>query len=123
MSKTKKALPELVDLVVEALLDKKAIDIVVIDLRKLKSAVADYFVVCTGNSKPQVDALSDNVDRFVKLNLHEDPYGIEGKENMEWVLMDYSNVVVHIFQPSVREFYRLENLWSDAEIKYINTEK
>lgn len=121
MSKTKNKLPELASTVVEALLDKKAIDIVVIDLRKLKSAVADFFVVCTGNSRPQVDALSDNVDRFVKLNLHEDPIGVEGKENMEWVLMDYSDVVVHIFQPEIRKFYRLEDLWSDAEIQLIPT--
>jgi ribosome-associated protein len=121
MSKTKNKLPELANTVVEALLDKKAIDIVVIDLRKLKSAVADFFVVCTGNSRPQVDALSDNVDRFVKLNLHEDPIGVEGKENMEWVLMDYSDVVVHIFQPEIRKFYRLEDLWSDAEIHLIPT--
>lgn len=119
MSKSKKITPELVDIVVDALLDKKAIDIVVIDLRKLKSAVADYFVVCTGNSKPQVDALAENVDRLVKTNLQDDPIGIEGRENMEWVLMDYSDVVVHVFQPSIREFYRLEDLWSDAQIKYI----
>lgn len=120
MSKSNKELPKLADTVVKALEDKKALDIAVIDLRKLNSAVADFFIVCTGNSKPQVDALADNVDRFVKLGLNEDPIGVEGKENMEWVLLDYSDVVVHIFQPSVRDFYRLEDLWADAEIIYFN---
>ncbi len=116
MIKTNNELPELTQVIVEALQDKKALDISVIDLRSLKSAVADFFVICTGNSAPQVHALYENVDRFVKTKLHEDPIGVEGRENMEWVLLDYYDVVVHIFKPETREFFKLEKLWSDAKI-------
>lgn len=113
--------PEQVQVIVDALQDKKAEQLTVIDLRKLESAVADFFILCTGNSKPQVDALADNVYRFTKTHLQETPIGEEGKENMEWVLMDYADVVVHIFQPHIREFYRLEDLWSDAQITSIDS--
>jgi ribosome-associated protein len=121
MTKLDNSLPELTQVIVDALQDKKAGDITLIDLRKLPIAVADFFVIATGNSKPQIDALNDNVQRMVKTKLHETPIGEEGKENLEWILLDYADVVVHIFQPATREFYGLEELWSDAQITEIET--
>ncbi len=113
----------LVQAVIDGLLEKKGEDIKVLDMRNLEAAVANYFIICTGNSHPQVDALADSVDEFVKKSTGENPLGIEGRENSEWILIDYSDVVVHIFLPETRTFYKLENLWSDANIQSINQEK
>jgi ribosome-associated protein len=123
MNKISKNNPGLVDAVVDGILEKKGKDIRVLDLRKLESAVADYFIVCTGNSSTQVDALVDSVDEFAKKLTGENPISIEGRTNGEWVLMDYADVVVHIFLPETREFYKLEDLWSDADIQIIDNEK
>jgi ribosome-associated protein len=123
MNKISNNNPGLVDAVVDGILEKKGKDIRVLDLRKLESAVADYFIVCTGNSSTQVDALVDSVDEFAKKLTGENPISIEGRTNGEWVLMDYADVVVHIFLPETREFYKLEDLWSDADIQIIDNEK
>jgi len=123
MTKTSKEEPNLVNAVIDGLLEKKGEDIKVLDMRNLEAAVADYFIICTGNSHPQVDALADSVDEYVKKSTGENPLGVEGRENLEWILLDYSNVVVHIFLPETRTFYNLENLWSDANIRLIKQEK
>jgi len=123
MTKTTKVEPELVKAVLDGLLDKKGEDIKLLDMRNLEAAVANYFIICTGNSHPQVDALADSVDEFVKKATHENPIGIEGRENSEWILLDYSDVVVHIFLPETRNFYNLEKLWSDAKISLITPEE
>lgn len=123
MNKISNNNPGLVDAVVDGILEKKGKDIRVLDLRKLESAVADYFIVCTGNSSTQVDALVDSVDEFAKKLTGENPISIEGRTNGEWVLMDYADVVVHIFLPETREFYKLEDLWSDADIQIIDNEE
>jgi len=119
MTKTKVE-SNLVQAVIDGLLEKKGEDIKVLDMRNLEAAVADYFIICTGNSHPQVDALADSVDEFVKKSTGENPLGMEGRENSEWILIDYSDVVVHIFLPETRTFFKLENLWSDANIHTIN---
>ena len=95
---------------VAAALDKKAIDLVVLDLTKA-SAFTDFFVICTGANSRQVQAIADAVQDAVGAK----PALVEGKQNGEWVLLDYFDFIVHIFQPATREFYSLERLWGDAE--------
>lgn len=107
------------ELVVKGMQEKKAEDITVLDLRNLKSAIADYFVICTGNSDTQVDAIADSIDKEVSLALKQDPWHREGQENREWILLDYVDVVVHVFKKDRRQFYALEELWGDAQIEHI----
>ena len=113
---------ELVEVVVEGIQDKKGEDIVVLDLRKIKSAVCSFFVVCHGNSDRQVEALADSVKQMVRKKVNDSPIGSEGTSNAEWVLLDYFDVIVHIFKKETRDFYQLEELWADAEIKEIVSE-
>jgi len=107
---------ELSDLVVQGMAEKKALDIVVLDLRKVKNAVADYFVICSGNSDTQIDAICDSVEEFVYKASKQSPWKKEGKQNKEWILLDYRDVVAHIFKKDKRDFYSLEELWGDAVI-------
>lgn len=100
--------------VVEGLQEIKGGNITILDLREIDNAVTDFFIIAEGNSNTQVNALSDSVHKSVRENVGDRPWHIEGKENAEWVLMDYVNVVVHIFQKGIREFYDLESLWGDA---------
>jgi ribosome-associated protein len=103
--------------IVKAIFEKKGHDVLKIDLRKLESRIADYFIICHGTSKTQVDALCDSVEDVVKKKSGEKPIHIEGLENSFWVLLDYGNVVVHIFLEEYRSFYSLESLWADAIIE------
>jgi len=123
MGKRKKdSLPiaqKLSELVVKGMQEKKAHDIVLMDLRKVKNAVADFFVICSGNSDKQLDAIADSVDTEVYRELKENPWHVEGKNNKEWMILDYTNVVAHIFRKDRRSFYALEKLWGDAEITEI----
>ncbi|HYC85441.1 MAG TPA: ribosome silencing factor, partial [Chryseosolibacter sp.] len=102
---------KLSEIIVRGMQEKKAIDIVVMDLRKVKNAVADFFVICSGNSDRQLDAIADSVDQEVYKALKENPWHIEGKNNKEWMLLDYINVVAHVFRKDRRDFYALETLW------------
>ena len=106
--------------VVRGMQEKKALDIAIIDLRKIKNAIADFFVLCSGTSDTQLDAIADAVDEEVNKVFDENPWHSEGKDNKEWILLDYANVVVHIFRKDRREFYALENLWGDATITQID---
>lgn len=103
--------------VVAAMQEKKAKNIVSLRLNKIPNAVAEYFVICHAPSKTQVGAIYDSVVENVKLNCGINPYHREGYENSEWILIDYSDLVVHIFQKNIRSFYRLEDLWADAKLK------
>ena len=114
-AKGKSKLAELEEVIVDAILDKKGEETVSLDLRKIGDAVADIFIICHATSRVQVKAIADNVDRKVKEILGENPWHSEGFENFEWVILDYVNVVVHVFLRERREFYRLEELWQDAE--------
>lgn len=105
---------ELCDAIVEGMQENKAKDIVVLDLREITNAVCDYFVICSGESSTQVDGISSSVTRHTRKELKEKPWHIEGKTNSEWILLDYINVVVHIFYKDARPFYDLEDLWADA---------
>lgn len=110
---------KLSSLIVKGMQEKKANEIVLLDLRKVKNAVADFFVICSGNSDKQLDAIADSVDAEVFKGLKENPWHVEGKNNKEWMILDYTNVVAHIFRKDRRSFYALEKLWGDAEITEI----
>jgi ribosome-associated protein len=105
--------------VVEGMLDKKAHDVVVMDLREVKHAVADYFVICSGNSDTQIDAISDSIEEQIHKRSKQNPWKREGQQNKEWILLDYVDVVAHVFNKEKRIFYGLEELWGDAKITRI----
>ena len=108
-------------LIVEGMQEKKASEIVVLDLKDIKHAIADYFVICCGNSDTQIDAISDSVEEILKKRIHQTPWKTEGKQNKEWVLLDYVDVVAHIFNKEKRRFYGLEELWGDAKFTKIES--
>ncbi len=116
MGKTKGLIPaeKLSEIVVHGMQEKKASDIVVMDLRNVANSAADFFVICSGNSDTQVEAISDSIEKQVLTEISESPWHVEGRTNLEWVLLDYIDVVAHVFKRDSREFYSLENLWGDA---------
>lgn len=99
--------------------EKKANNITIIDLRHISNPLADYFVICSGNSDKQVDAITDSIEKFTFLEVNEEPWKVEGKNSMEWVILDYFNVVAHVFTEKKREFYGLEELWGDGKITVV----
>lgn len=111
---------ELIAVILKGIDDVKGEDIQLLDLREIENTVCDYFIICSGNSNTQVNAISGAVQKNVSKELKDKPWHVEGQGNAEWVLMDYVNVVVHIFQKQVREFYDIESLWGDAKITEIN---
>ena len=110
------------DVVVEAIQEKKGKEIRVLDLKKLQQSVADYFVICHGDSNTQVDAIADFVERHTREEMKEHVLHKEGTDNSQWILLDYGDVVVHVFQEQIRRFYNLEDLWADAGTELINEE-
>jgi ribosome-associated protein len=102
--------------IVEGIRDKKGKKIVQLDLRNLGDAPADFFIICEGDSNTHVKAISDSIYKKVQEEMQQSPAHIEGSSNSKWVLMDYFNTGVHVFYPETREFYELENLWSDAGV-------
>jgi ribosome-associated protein len=100
--------------VAEGMAEKKGVDIVILDLRQSQGAVTDFFVICSGNSDTHVEALMDSVEDQVIKVFAERPWHREGKEVREWILLDYVNVVAHVFKKDRRSFYGLEDLWGDA---------
>ena len=114
---------KLCDAIVKGMLEKKAVDIQVLDLRKVKNAVADFFIICSGGSDKQLDAIAQSIDEEVYKAVKENPWHVEGKNNKEWMLLDYFDVVAHVFRKDKREFFSLEKLWGDAEITEIEASK
>ena len=110
---------ELSRLVVQGMREKKAMDIILMDLKQVKNAIADYFVICTGNSDTQLDAICESVEETVFKSGAINPWHVEGKENKEWILLDYVEVVAHVFQKERRAFYAIEELWADAQATHI----
>ena len=100
--------------IIKAIQDKKGENIVSLDLRKIHEAVADFFIICQAGSTTQLKAIADNIEDAVKNNCLETPYKHEGRQALQWVLIDYVNVVVHVMLPEPRKFYQLEERWSDA---------
>lgn len=107
---------KLFKVILKAIQDKKAENIVSLDLRKIPEAVSDFFIICEATSTTQVRAIADFVEHEVKAHCQESPYRHEGMNALQWVLVDYVNIVVHIFQPETRKFYRLEEMWNDAQV-------
>jgi ribosome-associated protein len=112
---------KLSEIVVDGMKEKKAQNIVVMDLREVKNAIADFFVICTGTSETQIEAISESVEEFVYKFANQGVWHKEGKENKEWILLDFVDVVVNVFKKSTREFYSLEQLWGDAKLIIVET--
>jgi ribosome-associated protein len=105
--------------IIKGIEEVKGNDIDILDLRAIDTAVCDYFVICNGNSNTQVNAIVSSIQKVVSKDLKDKPWHIEGADNAEWVLMDYVNIVVHVFQKHIREYYSIESLWGDAKITTI----
>ena len=116
MLKATKGVNKLIEKIVIGISDVKGQDIEMIDLRKIENRICDFYIICSGNSNTHVSAILESVKRKVSKTLKEKPSHTEGEENAEWILLDYINVVVHIFQKPVRDFYRIEELWGDCKI-------
>jgi ribosome-associated protein len=121
MSKSKISNDDLLANIIKGIEDVKGADIDILDLREIDNAVCDYFIICNGNSNTQVVAISNSIQKVVSKELKDKPWHVEGLENGEWVLMDYVNIVVHVFQEHIREYYDIENLWGDAKITSIES--
>jgi len=105
---------KLIKTIINAIQEKKGENIISLDLRKVNEAVADFFIICEASNQPQVRAISDFVEHEMKEKCDEYPYRHEGMKNLQWVLIDYVNVVVHVMLAETRKFYKLEEMWSDA---------
>ena len=121
MGKTKevKESQVILEVAIKGLQEVKGENIVCIDLTGVENAVCDYFLICTGNSNTQVNALAASVKKELKDSLGETPWHTEGFGNAEWIILDYVNTVIHVFQEEARDFYNLEGLWADAKISKI----
>lgn len=111
----------LISTILSGIEDVKGKEISILDLREIENTVCDYFIVCEGTSNTQVNAIVNAVQKKVSKELKDKPWHIEGQDNAEWVLMDYVNVVVHVFQKHIREYYDIESLWGDAKTTIIET--
>ena len=100
--------------IIYGIVEKKGINIVSLDLRKIPEAVCDFFIICEANNNNQLKAIADSVEEQVKKTCNESPYKHEGRQAQQWILIDYVNIVVHIMLPEPRKFYQLEEMWSDA---------
>lgn len=119
MTKRKISKDELLAHIIKGIEEVKGNDIDILDLREIENTVCDYFVICNGNSNTQVNAIVNSIQKVVSKELKDKPWHVEGSDNAEWVLMDYIDIVVHVFQKHVREFYNIEGLWGDAKITSI----
>ena len=115
MSKPRSTEDSLISNIVYGIENVKGLDVSILDLRDIENTVCRYFVVCTGSSNTHVSAIVSAIKKTVSKELKEKPFHTEGNENSEWVLIDYINVVVHVFQKQIREYYNIEELWGDAK--------
>ncbi len=119
VKKTTTPSQKLANAAVKGMQEVKGHDIVTIDLREIPNSVTDFFVICHGTSDTQVEAIARSVEKTINEDLKENPFHKEGKTLAQWILLDYFNVVIHIFKPEVRAYYNLEKLWADADVKEI----
>lgn len=115
MSETK----TLVQKITEGIQEKKGKNIIIADLSSIGDTICQYFVICQGNSPNQISAIVDSIKDYVRKEQAVKPYAIDGQKNAEWIAMDYSDVMVHVFMPETRAFYNLEHLWADAKLTSI----
>ena len=106
----------LLEVIVEGIQYIKGKDIIALDLRNIESAICKYFIICTGTSNTHVNSIERNIRKKVGTEIGENPWHIEGSGSAEWILMDYSDIVVHIFQEKIRNFYNIEGFWGDAKL-------
>lgn len=121
MQKKTASADELITLILQGIEEVKGHDINLLDLRDIENTVCDYFIVCNGTSNTHVNAIVSSIQKTVSKAIHDKPWHVEGSENSEWVLLDYVNVVAHVFQKQIRDFYDIEGLWGDAKVTAIES--
>ena len=121
MTKDKTNADQLITNIIGGIEEVKGKEITILDLREIENTVCDYFIVCEGTSNTQVNAIVNSIQKQVSKTLKDKPWHVEGTDNAEWVLLDYVNVVVHVFQKQIREYYDIESLWGDAKTTQIET--
>jgi len=121
MTKENTNADQLITSIIGGIEEVKGKEITILDLREIENTVCDYFIVCEGSSNTQVNAIVNSIQKQVSKTLKDKPWHVEGTDNAEWVLMDYVNVVVHVFQKHIREYYDIESLWGDAKTTQIET--
>ncbi len=121
MQNSKVSQDELITSILFGIEEVKGNHINILDLREIENTVCDYFIICDGTSNTHVNAIVNSIQKTVSKGLKDKPWHIEGSDNSEWVLMDYVNVVVHVFQTQTREYYDIEGLWGDAEVTAIES--
>ncbi len=121
MQKEKASTDELISLILQGIEEVKGHNISLLDLREIENTVCDYFIICNGTSNTHVNAIVGSVQKTVSKAIKEKPWHVEGENNAEWILMDYVNVVVHVFQKHIREFYDIEELWGDAKFTEVES--
>lgn len=120
MTDKKTSTDQLITKILKGIDEIKGEDVQLLDLREIENTVCEYFIICSGNSTTQVKALAGSVQKVVGKELKEKPWHVEGEQNAEWVLIDYVNVVVHVFAKNTRAYYDIEGLWGDAKITYLS---
>lgn len=121
MHKKKASADELIALILHGIEEVKGLEINVLDLRDIENTVCDYFVICNGTSNTHVKALVNSIQKTVSTATKDKPWHVEGSDNAEWVLLDYVNIVVHVFQKHIRDFYDIEGLWGDAKVTMVES--
>ena len=116
MQKGKASTDELIALILKGIEEVKGNHISLLDLRAIENTVCDYFIICDGTSNTHVNAIVGSIQKTVSKAIKDKPWHVEGQDNAEWILMDYVNVVVHVFQKHIREYYDIEGLWGDAKV-------
>ena len=121
MQESKASVDELIALIIQGVDEVKGHNINLLDLREIENTVCDYFIICNGTSNTHVNAIVGSIQKTVSKAIHDKPWHVEGEDNAEWVLMDYVNVVVHVFQKQIREYYDIEGLWGDAKFTTVES--
>ena len=121
MAKEKISPDQLISTIISGIEDVKGKEINILDLRAIENTVCDYFIICEGTSNTQVSAIVNSIQKKVSKELKDNPWHVEGLDNAKWVLLDYVNIVVHVFQKHIREYYDIESLWGDAKTTVIET--
>ena len=121
MAKKNISADQLISVIISGIEDVKGKEINILDLREIENTVCDYFIVCEGTSNTQVNAIVNSIQKKVSKALKDNPWHVEGEDNAEWVLIDYVDVVVHVFQKHIRDYYDIESLWGDAKTTVIET--
>jgi len=121
MAKENTNADQLITTILSGIEDVKGKEITILDFRDIENTVCDYFIICEGTSNTQVNAIVNSIQKKVSKEIKDNPWHVEGSDNAEWVLIDYVNVVVHVFQKHIRQYYDIESLWGDAKTTVIET--